>query len=219
MRGRVRKGQSAARPCKACLVTPIQRTCATQSGQSLSRSCPLPKSLGRPRADLRAVLYAIRDVTRSSAQWRMVPRDLVPWGIAWSYFRRWRNDGTWQQLHDHLRADVRRALVINLESGVRWERLTVAPEPDFDLLHVTNAVGGARSRDGTSIRHAGREYSYVISGRVGVSLQFEAYELGAGDSLAFDSHLPHRVFNLGDEPAQGIWFVVGRRGEVLPTHS
>jgi putative transposase len=38
-----------------------------------------------------------------------VAHDLVPWGTAWSYFRRWRDDGTWQQLHDHLRADVRRA--------------------------------------------------------------------------------------------------------------
>src|SRR6266851_3669312 len=70
---------------------------------------PLLRSLGRPRADLRAVVNAIRYVTRSGAQWRMVPRDLVPWGTAWSYFRRWRDDGTWQQLHDHLRADVRRA--------------------------------------------------------------------------------------------------------------
>ena len=68
---------------------------------------PPSKSLDRPRADLRAVLNAIRYVTRSGAQWRMVPRDLVPWGTAWSYFRRWRDDGTWQQLHDHLRADVR----------------------------------------------------------------------------------------------------------------
>src|SRR6266702_4381512 len=57
---------------------------------------PPSKSLGRPRADLRAVLNAIRYVTRSGAQWRMVPRDLVPWGTAWSYFRCWRDDGTWR---------------------------------------------------------------------------------------------------------------------------
>src|SRR6266849_2421352 len=39
----------------------------------------------------------------------MSPRDLVPWGTSWSYLRRWRRDGTWQQLHDRLRAEVRRA--------------------------------------------------------------------------------------------------------------
>ena len=69
----------------------------------------LPTPRGRPSADPRAVRNAIRYVTRSGAQWRMIPRDLVPWGTAWSYFRRWRDDGTWQQLHDHLRAHVRRA--------------------------------------------------------------------------------------------------------------
>jgi transposase len=70
---------------------------------------PAAKRLGRPRADLRQVFNAIRYVTRSGAQWRMVPRDLVPWGTAWSYFRRWREDGSWQRLHDAVRADVRRA--------------------------------------------------------------------------------------------------------------
>ena len=67
------------------------------------------KSLGRPRADLHAVVNAIRHVTRNGAQWRMVPRHLVPWGTAWSYFRCWRDDGTWRQMHDHLRTEVRAA--------------------------------------------------------------------------------------------------------------
>src|SRR5216683_4756271 len=70
---------------------------------------PPAKPLGRPRANLRQVLNAIRYVTRSGAQWRMVPHDLVPWGTAWSYFRRWREDGTWQRLHDTLRSEIRRA--------------------------------------------------------------------------------------------------------------
>jgi transposase len=52
------------------------------------------------------VINAIRYVTRSGAQWRLVLHDLVPWGTAWCYFRRWREDGTWQHLHDAVRADV-----------------------------------------------------------------------------------------------------------------
>jgi transposase len=62
-----------------------------------------------PTSDLRQVFNAIRNVTRSGALWWMVPRDLVPWGTAWSYVRRWSDDGTWRRLHDALRADVRRA--------------------------------------------------------------------------------------------------------------
>ena len=42
---------------------------------------------------------------------------------------------------------------------------------------------------------------------------FETYELGPGDSISFESTMPHRLFTLGDEPAEAIWFVVGRRGD------
>jgi len=67
------------------------------------------------------------------------------------------------------------------------------------------------------IRHAGYEYGYVISARLRVALQFETYELGPGGSLPFDSLLPHRLFNAGNEPVHGLWYVVGRRGASLPT--
>jgi len=36
--------------------------------------------------------------------------------------------------------------------------------------------------------------------------------LGPGDSLNFDSTIPHRLSNPFDEPAVGIWFVVDRSG-------
>ena len=39
-------------------------------------------------------------------------------------------------------------------------------------------------------------------------------KLGPGDSIAFDSTQPHRLWNRGDVPVSGIWFVVGRDGRV-----
>src|SRR5215470_10664127 len=42
------------------------------------------------------------------------------------------------------RRDARKRL--DLESGVRWERLTPTAEPDADFLHVVYEVGGASSR-------------------------------------------------------------------------
>jgi transcriptional regulator with XRE-family HTH domain len=102
--------------------------------------------------------------------------------------------------------------VIELASGVRWERLTT-DEENVDFLHVVYDVGGSSSANSTLMRHAGREYGYVVSGRLGVQLGFEQYELGPGDTIAFDSTLPHRLWNLGDEPVHGIWFVVGRSGQ------
>jgi transcriptional regulator with XRE-family HTH domain len=101
--------------------------------------------------------------------------------------------------------------VIQLDSGVVWERLAEHDET-VDFLHVVYEVGGSSSPDERLMRHAGREYGYVVSGRLGVQIGRQRHELGPGDTIAFDSTHPHRLWNLGDEPVHGIWFVVGRRG-------
>ena len=102
--------------------------------------------------------------------------------------------------------------VIDLDSGVRWERLTSHEHEDVDFLHVTYDVGGSSASDDKMMRHPGREYGVVLEGRLGVQLGFEEYALGPGDSIAFDSTQPHRLWNAGDVPVNGIWFVVGRDG-------
>jgi transcriptional regulator with XRE-family HTH domain len=107
------------------------------------------------------------------------------------------------------RRDTRKG--IELESGVRWERLTPAAEQDADFLYVVYEVGGASSRSGTHMRHMGREYGLVLSGRLRVTIGFdEEHELAPGDSIAFESSRPHRLENAGSEPVEAIWFVVGR---------
>jgi transcriptional regulator with XRE-family HTH domain len=102
--------------------------------------------------------------------------------------------------------------VIDLASGVRWERLTSHQHEDVDFLEVVYEIGGSSSPDDRLMRHEGREYGYVIAGRLNVQIGFERRELAPGDSVAFDSTQPHRLWNDGDEPAHGIWFVVGRTG-------
>jgi transcriptional regulator with XRE-family HTH domain len=99
---------------------------------------------------------------------------------------------------------------IDLASGVRWEELTADTEGDVDFIHATYEVGGASTPDEALIRHHGREYGYVIKGTLGVQIGFQSYELQAGDSIAFDSTLPHRLFNKGEVPVEAIWFVLGR---------
>ena len=102
--------------------------------------------------------------------------------------------------------------VVELDSGVIWERLTSHQHEDVDFLHVIYDVGGSSAADERLMRHPGREYGFVLSGRLGVQLGFERHELGPGDSIAFDSTTPHRLWNLGDEAVHGVWFVVGRSG-------
>jgi len=71
---------------------------------------PEAKSGGRP-ADYprREILNSIFYLLRSGCSWRMLPHDLPPWRIVYHYFRQWRQDGTWQHIHDLLRGDVRAA--------------------------------------------------------------------------------------------------------------
>jgi transcriptional regulator with XRE-family HTH domain len=100
---------------------------------------------------------------------------------------------------------------IDLESGVRWERLTPTTEPDIDFLYVTYDVGGSSSANGALMRHAGREYGLLLEGTLRVTVGFDTYLLHAGDSIAFDSTTPHLLEAANGEPARAVWFVVGRR--------
>jgi len=69
---------------------------------------PPAKPGGRPRTlDLRMVINALFYVLKTGCQWRMLPREYPKWQSVYSYFRQWRDDGTWQRLHARLRARVR----------------------------------------------------------------------------------------------------------------
>jgi mannose-6-phosphate isomerase-like protein (cupin superfamily) len=53
----------------------------------------------------------------------------------------------------------------------------------------------------------------VISGRLGVRIGFDEYDLGPGDSISFDSSSPHRLWAIGDDPVKAIWVIVGRQSD------
>ena len=70
---------------------------------------PLAKPGGRPRTlEMRLVVNAILYIVVGGVQWRMLPREYPKWASVYWYFRCWSKDGTWQRIHDTLRAAVRR---------------------------------------------------------------------------------------------------------------
>src|SRR2546423_9529705 len=70
---------------------------------------PAAKAGGRPLTlCMRAVMNAILYVTVTGCQWRMLPKEYPCWQSVYSYFRRFRDDGSWQRIHETLRAQVRR---------------------------------------------------------------------------------------------------------------
>jgi transcriptional regulator with XRE-family HTH domain len=100
--------------------------------------------------------------------------------------------------------------VIDLGSGVHWERLTTWNDRDVEFLYTIYEPGGSSSPDGSLMRHNGREFGVVLDGELGVKVGFEDYVLRQGDSIAFDSSMPHRLHNDGDETVTAIWVVLGR---------
>ena len=107
--------------------------------------------------------------------------------------------------------DTRR--VINLASGVRWERLTPHSDPNIEFLYVVYPVGAESCPEDALVTHGGREYGYVTSGTLGVRVGFDEYELGPGTSIAFDSSSPHRLWAIGSEPVHAVWVVIGRAAD------
>lgn len=76
--------------------------------QALSRLIPPAKPGGRPRSvEMRAVLNALFYLSRTGCAWRMLPQEFPPKDTVYYYFKSFRQDGTWEKIHDLLRRRVR----------------------------------------------------------------------------------------------------------------
>jgi transcriptional regulator with XRE-family HTH domain len=99
---------------------------------------------------------------------------------------------------------------ITLERGVVWERLTAAAGKDMEFLEVCYGVGESVPEAEHAIQHTGQEYAVIIEGTLSTQIGFDRYVLEVGDSLTFDSTIPHRFWNAGDVPARAIWVIINR---------
>jgi transposase len=91
---------------------------------------------GRPMEhDLRAVLDAIRYVTRYGIEWRALPVDFPPWEAVYAFVERWNARGLPQGLVDRLRGRLR----------VAWGRvdLPTAGSIDSQSVKAADTVGAA----------------------------------------------------------------------------
>jgi putative transposase len=59
--------------------------------------------------DLREIVNTLRYQERTGCAWAYLPNDLVPEHIVYYYFEKWKAEGTWIELNDRLREEVRRA--------------------------------------------------------------------------------------------------------------
>jgi putative transposase len=79
--------------------------------ECLEPHVPPPNKRGRPKTHTtRAISNAIFYVLKSGCAWRLLPRDFPPRETVYWWFRRWRIDGTFEQLNATLRERLRTRL-------------------------------------------------------------------------------------------------------------
>jgi len=70
----------------------------------------IPPKVGKGenrKVDLREVVNGILYVLRTGCQWDYLPHDLLPKGTTYYYFKKWKNDGTWDHMLSVLHQKIR----------------------------------------------------------------------------------------------------------------
>jgi transcriptional regulator with XRE-family HTH domain/quercetin dioxygenase-like cupin family protein len=104
---------------------------------------------------------------------------------------------------------------IDIDGGVRWERLTPTALGDVDFMELEYAPGAESNP--TQYRHPGTEMILVLSGRLDITLGSERFELSPGDSMCFPSTTPHRYTNPTGEVARAVTVILP--GDTAPDTS
>jgi transcriptional regulator with XRE-family HTH domain len=105
---------------------------------------------------------------------------------------------------------------IDIEGGVRWERLTRNTMEHLDFFELIYQPGAeSHPRQYT---HPGTEMVLVMRGLLEITVGFERYRLGPGDSIDFPSSMPHRYVNPGEQTAHAVTVICydcpgGRHGD------
>jgi transcriptional regulator with XRE-family HTH domain len=95
---------------------------------------------------------------------------------------------------------------IDIEGGVRWERLTPRTLPHLDFMQL---VYGPHAQSNPSLyTHPGTEMVLVTTGILDITVGFERYRLEAGDSMEFPSSMPHQYVNPTDETTRAVTVIL-----------
>jgi len=100
-----------------------------------------------------------------------------------------------------VRKDNRKTMFLP-NSKIKYQSLTSGLKDNLEMLLIEI---GPKQKDRQGITHIGEECGYVVKGQLVVILGEKEYVLEEGDSIYFNSMIPHRFINRQDETSISIW--------------
>lgn len=101
-----------------------------------------------------------------------------------------------------VRKDKRKKIVLP-DSKVTYELLS--PNLRGKIEHLLVEIEPGEYNTKGLICHEGEECGYIIKGTLKVKLGNKEYILEEGDSICFDSNIPHRYINVGNQKVISVW--------------
>jgi len=109
-----------------------------------------------------------------------------------------------------VRADQRQSMVRNKVSLQQLSVLDEIPrEHSIEAFLLEIAPGGEKGDP--EYGHSGREFGVILEGSAQLDYGYETYELNRGDTVSFQSDIPHLFKNSGDTVLKAIWVVTPPR--------
>lgn len=99
---------------------------------------------------------------------------------------------------------TRKIMIDPASGGVRWELLSPDHQRSMEFIMGVYEPGGQVGIP-EPITQQGEECGFVLEGELELTVGGEVYRLQPGDSIYFDSALPHSIRNVSNVTARAIW--------------
>ncbi|MBF4695412.1 cupin domain-containing protein [Fusibacter ferrireducens] len=136
---------------------------------------------------------------------KVVPTVIVMWKIANAlnvsvgYFF---DEGEGTLRNPVVKKDERKKMIIG-KSSRTYEMLTPDQQGKIEFLMITIRADEEKARD--FVTHEGEECGYVLKGKMKITVGDQTFLMGEGDSITFQSTIPHKYDNVGEEDCVSIW--------------
>ncbi|WP_010283057.1 helix-turn-helix domain-containing protein [Bacillus timonensis] len=104
-----------------------------------------------------------------------------------------------------VRKDERVTIVKSNDNSIIYELLSPSRNKSLEAM-LLKLQPGAESGEFPHT-HKGEDFGFIISGKLMYKVGDNTYILEEGDSIYFDSTIPHRYKNIGDTECISIWVV------------